>query len=195
MTHSQKPAPDLGGMIQAVEAFLTALGHCPDADPLLAETPQLVARAWADEFLDGYRRDPLAPLGEGISFRQEGGGLVALDAVHFVSVCPHHLLPYRGIARIAYAPAGRIAGFGAIVQCVDALAHRLVLQERLASDIAAHIRRGLSARAAYVRLEAEQSCLSLRGECRPGARAICEAWDHLDAEPLEIIQELKGALR
>lgn len=194
MKSPEPVAPDLDAMARAVDAFLTALGHPPQETPLLRETPALVARAWADEFLDGYRRDPKSPLGDGIPIGDLHPGLVSLDAIHFVSVCPHHLLPYRGVARIAYAPRGRIVGFGAIVQCIDALAHRLVLQEVLAAEIARNLREGMGAAAVFVRLEAEQNCLALRGENRPGARAICEAVTPHDAS-FELLQELRGALR
>ena len=177
MTTSAPKTPDLDGMRRAVAQFLAAAGHPHGEDPLLAETPDLVARAWAGEFLDGDGRDPLDALGEGIPVtRGEAAALVALDAVHFVGVCPHHLLPYRGTARIAYTPGTKLAGFGAIVQLIDALAHRLVLQEVLAQRIADALRAGLSAEAVFVRLEAAQSCLALRGENRPGAQAICEAF-------------------
>lgn len=194
MKSPEPVAPDLDAMARAVGAFLTALGHPPQGSPLLCETPARVARAWADEFLDGYRRDPQSPLRDGIPLRDTQPSIVSLDAIHFVSVCPHHLMPYRGVARIAYAPRGCIVGFGAIVQCVDALAHRLVLQEVLAAEIAQNLREGMSAAAVFVRLEAEQNCLSLRGENRPGAKAICEAAMPREVS-CELLHRLQGSLK
>ncbi|MBR2978465.1 MAG: GTP cyclohydrolase I [Myxococcaceae bacterium] len=169
------PAVDRAAMTRAIADFLTAAGHAPDQHPQLAETPKLVAAAWADEFLDGYSRDPLACLDARVPFRHgDWAPVVALDAIDFVSVCPHHLLPYRGVARVAYRARDWIVGFGDLVQCVDAFAHRLVLQEELAQHIAEGLCWKLEADAVFVRLEAEQNCLSLRGERRHSARAICE---------------------
>jgi GTP cyclohydrolase I len=178
-------------MAVAVADFLRAAGFDPDQDEALGDTPRLVASAWAEEFLDGYQRDPGEPLRrERIAAQSPGSVVIALDELHFVGVCPHHLLPYRGTARIAYLSRGHVAGFGAFVQALDALAHRFTLQEVLAQELADTIRTALDARAVLVRLDAEQGCLSLRGENRPGARAICEA---ISGDGDGALQRLRGA--
>jgi len=99
-----------------------------------------------------------------------------VTGIDYHSVCPHHLLPSRGVAHVAYVPGGRVVGFGALVKLVDALAHRLVLEEDLAREIADALVRHLGARGAACLLDAEQLCMTVRGEKRAGARAHAEAW-------------------
>jgi GTP cyclohydrolase I len=159
-----------------VADFLDALGLPPEvrAGPDLSETPRRVAEAWLEELADGYRRDPAEILGGAQPSRARH--LVAVTGIDYVSVCPHHLLPSRGVAHVAYLPGGKVAGFGQLVKVVDALAHRLVLAEELAADVARALEEHLGARGAACLLEAEHLCLSVRGERRPRARAHAEAW-------------------
>jgi GTP cyclohydrolase I len=160
----------------AVAEFLDALG-LPGAvrrSRELAATPARVAQAWLEELLDGYAITPAEILAEGSV--SEGRALVALTGIEYHSVCPHHLLPSRGVAHVGYLPGGRLVGFGQIVQLVDALAHRLVLQEDLARQIAEALVEHLGARGAGCVLEAEHLCLTVRGERRTRARAHAEGW-------------------
>src|SRR5947207_11784839 len=116
-------AVDLPSAERAIEAFLRALG-VPGGDPELSETPARVARAFAQELLDGYTIDPAAVLADGVGASAEG--LVTLTNISYASVCPHHLLPSLGRAHLGYLPGGRVVGLGTLVRLVDALAHRLV---------------------------------------------------------------------
>jgi GTP cyclohydrolase IA len=161
---------------EAVSRFLDALGLPPEARGAadLADTPRRVAEAWLADLVDGYRRDPAEVLAEAIPSRSRD--LVAVTGIDYHSVCPHHLLPSRGLAHVAYLPGGKVVGFGQIVRLVDALAHRLVLQEDLARAIADALVRHLGARGAACLLEAEQLCMTVRGEKRPRARAHAEAF-------------------
>ena len=160
----------------AVARFLDALGLPPAvrgaAD--LEDTPRRVAEAWLEDLVDGYGKDPADILAE--SLPSEGRDLVAVTGIDFHSVCPHHLLPSRGVAHVGYVPGGKVVGFGQIVKLVDALAHRLVLEEDLARQIADALVQHLGARGAACLLEAEQLCMTVRGEKRPRARAHAEAW-------------------
>jgi GTP cyclohydrolase I len=160
----------------AVARFLDALGLPADVrgGPDLAETPRRVAEAWLLELADGYRRDPAEILAGAQPARSRD--LVAVTGIDYVSVCPHHLLPSRGVAHVAYLPGGRVAGFGQVVKLLDALAHRLVLAEDLALDVVEALVEHLGARGAACVLEAEHLCLTTRGERRPRARAHAEAW-------------------
>jgi GTP cyclohydrolase I len=99
-----------------------------------------------------------------------------VTSIDFHSVCPHHLLPSRGLAHVAYVPGGRVVGFGQIARLVDALAHRLVLQEDLARHVVEALMAHLGARGAACVLDAEQMCLSVRGEKRARARAHAESF-------------------
>ncbi|HEY6098268.1 MAG TPA: GTP cyclohydrolase I [Anaeromyxobacter sp.] len=160
----------------AVARFLDALGLPPAvrgaAD--LEGTPRRVAEAWLEDLVDGYAKDPAELLAD--SLPSAGRDLVAVTGIDFHSVCPHHLLPSRGVAHVAYVPGGKVVGFGQIVKLVDALAHRLVLEEDLARQIADALVSHLGARGAACLLDAEQLCMTVRGEKRARARAHAEAW-------------------
>jgi len=160
----------------AVAEFLDALGLPAGVrgSGELAGTPARVAQAWLEELLDGYADDPAEILADASA--SGARSLVALTGIEYHSVCPHHLLPSRGVAHVAYLPAGKLVGFGQLVRLVDTLAHRLVLQEDLAQQIAAALVEHLGARGAGCVLEAEHLCLTVRGERRPQARAHAEGW-------------------
>ena len=169
-------APSSSAAADATARFLDALGlpaHVRDSEDL-ADTPRRVAEAWLEDLVDGYARDPAEILAGGLP--TAGRDLVAVTGIDYHSVCPHHLLPSRGVAHVAYVPGGKVVGFGQLVRLVDALAHRLVLEEDLAQDIADALVRHLGARGAACVLEAEQLCMTVRGEKRSGARAHAEAW-------------------
>src|SRR5512138_994433 len=140
----------------------------------LAETPRRVAEAWLEDLVDGYGRDPAEVLAGGLP--SAGRDLVAVTGIDYHSVCPHHLLPSRGVAHVAYVPGDKVVGFGQIVKLVDALAHRLVLEEDLARHVADALVEHVGARGAACVLEAEQLCMTVRGERRVRARAHAEAW-------------------
>lgn len=160
----------------AIRLFLEGCGVDLD-DANVRDTPRRVAQAWAEEFLDGYEKSPSEALGEVYEERKpEGEEMVVVTSIDFQSMCPHHLLPYRGVAHVAYLPAGKIVGFSRLARLVDAHAHRLILQETLAREVAESIERELGAGGAAVILEAEQSCMTLRGERRSSARAVTEAF-------------------
>jgi GTP cyclohydrolase I len=165
--------PDREALERAFAAVVAALG-LPDGTPEMDGTARRAAAAWADEFADGYARSARDALGE-LSPAPADVGTVVVTGLDFTSVCPHHLLPYRGTAHLAYRPASRVPGFGRLSTLVDTLAHRLVLQETLAADLARALVEVLDAPGAAVVLEAEQTCLSMRGENQRRARTFVEA--------------------
>jgi len=160
----------------AVEAFLDALDLPPAvrAGGDLRGTPGRVAEAWVEDLVDGYRLDPSEILADATP--SPSRELVAVTGIDFHSVCPHHLLPSRGVAHVGYLPGGRVVGFGQIVRLVDALAHRLVLEEDLAAQVAESLVRHAGARGAACLLEAEQLCVTVRGARRPRARTHAAAF-------------------
>jgi GTP cyclohydrolase I len=161
---------------EAVARFLDALALPAEVrgSPDLAQTPRRVADAWVEDLLDGYRQDPAEVLSGAIATPSRG--LVAVTGIDFHSVCPHHLLPSRGVAHVAYLPGGRVVGFGQLVRLVDCLAHRLVLQEDLARTVADALVEHLGARGAACVIDAEQLCMTVRGERRARSRAHAEAY-------------------
>ncbi len=160
-------------MAKAIAAFLEAAGSDPN-DPELAKTPERVADAWADELLAGNEADIDQILRETSPATHHQP--VVLTDISFVGVCPHHLLPYEGTARLGYLPGERVAGFGSLVRLVLALGARLVLQEDLASDIAEALVSRLGARLAGCVIEARQGCVGLRGVRQPEVRTTTSAW-------------------
>jgi GTP cyclohydrolase I len=167
---------DPAGASAAVTGFLDALGLPPEvrggAD--LDGTPERVAEAWLGDLVDGYGRAPAEVLAGALA--SPSRDLVAVTGIDFHSVCPHHLLPSRGVAHVAYLPGGRVVGFGQIVKLVDCLAHRLVLQEDLAVQITEALVEHVGARGAACLLDTEQLCLTVRGERRARTRAHAEAY-------------------
>jgi GTP cyclohydrolase I len=177
---------DRDQMAAGIRLFLQGCGVDLD-DPNVRDTPYRVTEAWVEEFLDGYDQDPREVLGDFYEERQPAADeMVVVTSIDFRSMCPHHLLPYRGVAHVAYLPAGKIVGFSRLARLVDAFAHRLILQETLAREVADSIRRELDSRGAAVVLEAEQTCMTLRGERRSSARAITEAFSGDFAERPEL---------
>ncbi len=168
--------PDLEKMAEGMRLFLEGCG-VDLQDPNVRDTPVRVARAWAEEFLDGYEKNPREVLGDFYEERKPAADeMVVVTNIDFQSMCPHHLLPYRGVAHVAYLPSGKIVGFSRLARLVDAFAHRLILQETLAREVADAIRTELGSAGAAVMLEAEQTCMTVRGERRSQARAITEAF-------------------
>jgi GTP cyclohydrolase IA len=163
------------GAAAAVARFLAEV--VPEKDLRRADvkgTPLRVAEAFRDDLLDGYGQDPARILGQAMEV--SGRDLVALAGIDFHAVCPHHLLPYRGTACVAYVPAGRVVGFGVLARLVDCFAHRLVIQEVLARQVADALVEHLGASGAACVLDAEQMCLTVRGERRRQARAHAQAF-------------------
>ena len=171
--------PDRAGMERAIAEFLRAAGLSL-ADLNLRQTPRRVVSAWVDEFLDGYRQTPeeilseLHPVPEGSS-----GELVVLTDLRFHSMCPHHLLPYEGIAHVAYVPSTHVVGFGRLSALVDCFAHRLILQEELARRVASSLATFLESPATACVIEARQACLRVRGRRQSLARTHSEAYEGL----------------
>lgn len=181
-------APDRAAMQAAIAQFLKAAGLDP-SDPNLVETPERVAAAWADEFLAGYQHTAAEALGETFPGPPPAGDeLVVVTGLQFRSACPHHLLPYRGIAHIAYVPAGRVVGFGRLSALLDTFAHRLVLQEELARQVADALVQELGARGAACAIRAQQSCFQLRGEEQHQATTYSEAFSGRMASEPELRQ-------
>ncbi len=164
-------------MARAVEDFLRASG-ADLGDPNLSETPQRVTEAWLGEFLDGYGTSPEDALGERYPApKRASGEMVVVTDLRYRSVCPHHLLPYDGVAHLAYVPGKTVVGFGRLGALLDCFAHRLILQEDLAREVASAMARILGSPATACILEANMTCLNLRGPAQPHARTHVEAYE------------------
>ena len=156
-------ASDSKALRAAVEALLRAAGRDVNQNSDLAETPDRVANLWQREFLAGYDMDPAQILGQPV-LGEADPDVVVVGGLRFHSMCPHHLLPYRGVAHVAYLPAGKLVGFGRLADLVECFTKRLTLQERATHQIAEALWHGLGARGAGCVIEAEQLCLAMPGE-------------------------------
>lgn len=153
---------------QAVVNMLQASGL--DIDTVhTGRTAQRVCELWQKRLLDGYDADPAEALGLGFDDVRRDMVIIRNIAVH--GVCPHHLLPFRGVAHVAYLPGGRLHGFGRIARMIDAIGHRYTYQEWMTNDIAYTLLRHGQARGAACLIEAEQLCL-LMGENRRGDERV-----------------------
>ena len=161
---------DLAAARRALQAFLRAVGAPVDEDPELQRTAETAARAFAEELLEGYRMDPAEVLAR--CTRSEARSAVVLRALPTTVVCPHHLLPAVGVVHVGYLPGGRVAGFGAISKLVRCYARRLVLQEELVRQVAEALVEHLGARGAGCVAVLQPTCLTARGPCAHGAKAV-----------------------
>jgi GTP cyclohydrolase I len=175
------PNVDREALAHAVAAMLRALGQDERA-PALAGTPERVANLWADELHDGYAREPSAILGDAIEVAEDAP-VVRLDGLATHVVCPHHLTLAIGHADVAYIPAGRVVGLGAIAGLVDAFAHRLALQEDVGREVAGALVDHLGARAAAVGFRLSHPCLGLHGEKKREATVQTLAFAGTAARP------------
>lgn len=158
---------------RAVGELLNACGLAASG-PHLGRTPQRVRELWQRRLLGGYDLDPAEALGEG--FADQRGDMVVVRGIAVHGVCPHHLVPFRGLAHVAYLPAGRLHGFGRIARLVDAIGHRFTYQEWMTRDIADALMRHGKARGAACVVEAEQLCLLLGEDRRGDERVITQAF-------------------
>jgi len=164
----------------AVQELLLAIGEDPNRDELKA-TPQKFADAYAG-FFSGVSQDPLEALKD--TFPAEQNDVVILKDIDFVSMCEHHLLPFTGIAHIAYLPSDRVIGLGRLPKLVEIVASRPQLQENLTAQVADALEAGLNTRGVVVVVEARHHCVVSRGARQPEANTITMAARGIYAEPI-----------
>ncbi len=147
----------------AVSELIAAIGEDPTR-PGLIDTPARVAESYA-EFFGGIGEDPLQHLADTETLTDAGhqpGEIILMRGIDFRSTCEHHLLPFLGVAHIAYLPRERVVGLGKLPRVVETLAARPQLQERLTEQIADAIEQGLDALGVLVVLEASHGCVTAR---------------------------------
>ena len=187
-------SPDANAIATAIAALLRAAGHDPSSAADVRQTPARVAKLWMEEFLAGYAMDPAKILGEPV-VGEADPAVVVVSGLRFHSMCPHHLVPFRGVAHLAYLPAGKLAGFGRLADLVECFTKRLTLQERATSAIADALWRGLGAHGAGCVLEAEQLCLALPGERHDSSCVVTSAFVGDMAERPDLKARLFAACR
>ena len=159
---------DLAAAQRAAADFLTALGIDLDEDGL-RETPARMARAFAELF--GPRPMRLTTFANAEGYDE----IVIARGIPFRTVCEHHLLPFSGVAHVGYLPGERILGLSKLARLVEHFAARPQTQERLTKQVADCLAERLSPRGAGVVLEAEHTCMTLRGVRAVGALTVTSA--------------------
>jgi GTP cyclohydrolase I len=151
---------------EAVRTLIRWAGDDPEREGL-AETPERVARAWA-EYARGYAEDPSVHLSR--TFHEVGGydEIVLLKDIPFQSHCEHHMAPIIGKAAIAYLPKDKVVGISKLARVLHGYARRLQVQERLTAQVADCIWAHLEPKAVAVVIEASHSCMTARGVNTPG---------------------------
>lgn len=204
-TQRTEPAPgadsahsgvDRDAVAAAVRDLLVAIGVDPESDEL-ASTPRRVAEAYA-EFFAGVGQDATAHLVDSVPVDSNTGELVLLRNIELRSVCEHHLLPFQGVAHIAYRPAARIVGLSALPRVVETLAARPQVQERLGEQIAEALDASLAPVGVLVVLEARHGCVADRGVRQRNAVTVTVASRGSLSEPAaraEIMSLIGGAER
>ncbi|MCU1424802.1 MAG: folE [Microbacteriaceae bacterium] len=165
---------DTGRIEAAVAELIAAIGEDPTRAGLRS-TPHRVAQAYS-EFFAGLDVDPLSHLSETVDLAEgETGEAVIVRDIEFRSICEHHLLPFLGVAHIAYVPDAKVVGLGRLPRVVDTLASRPQLQERLTEEIADAIDRGIAPLGVLVVLDAVHQCVSSRGPRQAGSSTVTVA--------------------
>ena len=175
----------------AVTEILDAIGEDPSRQGLKG-TPQRVARAYLELFA-GMGEDPSRHFGA--VFEEQYDEMVVLRDIPFHSMCEHHLLPFMGKAHVAYLTDGRVVGISKLARVVDTLAHRPQVQERLTNQIADIIMDHLQPKGVAVVLEAQHTCMIIRGVKKPGSVMITSALRGLCKSNPATRQEAMGLLR
>jgi GTP cyclohydrolase I len=168
---SPHPPVDQARVREAVRELLLAIGEDPDREGL-RDTPARVARLYADVF-GGLHTDPRTLLRK--TFEVDHEEMVLQKDIAFSSFCEHHLLPFAGRAHVAYIPTGRVVGLSKLARAVDALSRKPQIQERLTQEIADLIQGELTPRGVLVVLEAEHTCMTVRGVRKTGTVCVTSA--------------------
>ena len=187
----EKSPVDLDRIKRAVREILAAVGEDPDREGLL-ETPDRVARMYAEVF-SGLHTDPKVYLKK--VFTQKYDEMVLVKDIRYESFCEHHLLPFTGLAHVAYIPNGKVVGLSKIPRVVDALARRPQLQERLTEELADLLMTELDARGVAVIMQGSHSCMTIRGVHKPGATFITSAMRGIFKERLATRSEVLALIQ
>ena len=167
----------------AIAEILDAIGEDAGREGL-RQTPSRVADAYT-EFFAGVGDDPVQHLRDTVPLGAHDAETVLLRDIAFRSVCEHHLLPFIGVAHIAYLPGERIVGLGRLPRVVETLAARPQLQERLTEQIADALQQGLAPRGVLVVLDAVHACVTSRGARQTDSSTVTIASRGELAEPVQ----------
>ena len=156
-----------------IRELLAAIGEDPQRAGLL-ETPRRVADMYVELF-EGFDSDPGEHLA--VTFEEGHDEMVMVRDIAFTSLCEHHLVPFTGLAHVAYLPGaeGRITGLSKMARLVEGYARRLQVQERMTTQIVEAMERVREPRGSIVVIEAEHFCMSMRGVKKAGSTTVTSA--------------------
>lgn len=155
---------------QGVRLILEGMGEDPTREGLL-DTPARVARA-CEEIVGGIGADAADLFTT--TFEADHHEIVVVRDIGFYSMCEHHLLPFYGVAHVAYLPGsqGRVCGISKLARTVELFARRLQLQERLTAQVADAVMDNLAPQGVVVKMSAEHMCMTMRGVSKPGSHTV-----------------------
>ena len=160
---------DFEKLQETVYQLLKLVGENPDREGLL-DTPKRVAKMYQEVF-SGLGRDPKDEFTAVFSEGHEE--VVLVKDIPFHSMCEHHLLPFYGVAHVAYLPSnGKVTGLSKLARAVEVASKRPQLQERLTAQIATALDEALSPEGVFVMVEAEHMCMTMRGIKKPGTKTV-----------------------
>jgi GTP cyclohydrolase I len=154
----------------AVRTLIAYVGEDPTREGLVA-TPKRVVSAY-DELYRGYHEIPADALKRTFGETEPYDDFVLIRDIKFTSHCEHHMMPFYGKAHVAYRPVERVVGLSKLARLVDVYARRLQTQEQLTSQVAIAIEDVLKPHGVAVMIEAEHTCMSIRGVTKPGVSTV-----------------------
>ncbi len=171
-TTANRNAFDATKVEAGVRLILEGIGEDP-ARPGIEGTPRRVAQMY-EEICAGLHNEPRELLH--VIPAETHDEMVIVKDIPLYSICEHHLLPFFGVAHIAYIPKdGRIVGLSKLARVADLMARKPQIQERLATEIADLLDEMLRPTGVMVVIEAEHMCIEMRGIKKPGAKAVTSA--------------------
>ncbi|MFV9510695.1 GTP cyclohydrolase I FolE [Tepidibacillus sp. LV47] len=177
---------------EAVKLILNAIGENPEREGLV-NTPARVARMY-EEIFAGLEQDPKDYFD--VIFSEEHDEVVLVKDIPFYSMCEHHLIPFFGVAHVAYIPRdGRVTGLSKLARAVEAVAKRPQLQERITDTVADAIMEKLEPYGVFVMIEAEHMCMTMRGVKKPGAKTVTIAARGIYREDPQLRNEILQLIR
>jgi GTP cyclohydrolase I len=161
-----------GDLSPLIVDLLSGIGEDPSREGLV-DTPERVDKS-LKYLTKGYAEDPVEVLNDAL-FTEDYNEMVVVKNIKIFSLCEHHMLPFVGVAHVAYLPDGKIVGLSKIARLVDIFARRLQVQERMTMQIAETINEVLQPRGVGVIIKAEHMCMQMRGVEKQDSSAVTSA--------------------
>ena len=178
-------------IMEGVKLILEGMGEDVNREGLI-ETPDRIARMYMEIF-EGIGKNAKEVLSK--TFSVENNDLVLEKDITFFSMCEHHLVPFFGKVHIAYIPKGKVAGLSKLARTVEIYAKKPQLQERLTTEIADALMKYLDAEGAMVVIEAEHTCMTMRGVKKPGSKTVTTTYRGVFREDMELRREVMNFIR